>query len=568
MKKNHGLYLLVVLAFLVSASRITAPALSPQPLGSAQTGSSSASPQSISRIIYGPEDGSIIHYTGKSTIYPTGVNVSDFWTNVTFYNPFSTDNGTWDYGISFRVSSDAWMLLAVKSSKEWSLMCAKNGGFEYPFSGTVDNLDVSPNGKNTIELSAYGTQGHFFVNGELISNLDLSCTTAPGDVNLRVGWLVSAYDGHETRFTNLTIGRDPNETSATEGSVPPPTPPRTNGSSVVEEGSVPPPTPPRTNGPVVEQEQPGSASNLPDSDQDGITDLMEEWFATTYVPYFEFDEDEHNIMIGQDPEDFGQGDGVFYLHQVSIVNCDYLTDSSSGEHIPSYEEDPNPFGGGYRFPNSVLVTLLEIFPYDYLPYKAWIGEDDVFAHNGDIESIKICLRDDNRDEFYDIAFIHVRRHGHDHVYRPDQLEMIGLHPKLYASEGKHATYISTDECENAISSWEWWSWDEDCGEGREIITPVTTINYNVGEYYPGKSMTLEDFGIASHFEFSAHSAGIGYLSEHVWTTHINTWNRETYFCGGALVKNFTERHQVINPGYDEVNCPGGLHYKWWIRLNM
>ncbi len=141
--------------------------------------------------------------------------------------------------------------------------------------------------------------------------------------------------------------------------------------------------------------------------------------------------------------------------------------------------------------------------------------------------------------------------------------MIGYRPKLYASEGKHATYISADECGEAISSWEWWSWDEDCGEGK-VITPVTSINYNVGEYYPGKSMTLEDFGIASHFEFSAHSAGIGYLSEHVWTTHINTWNRETYFCGGALVKNFTERHQVIDPGYDEVNCPGGLHYKWWI----
>lgn len=505
MNRKHGLYLLVVLAFLVSASGYALPPSLPQPLGPTQTFSSSGSPQSSSRIIYGPQDGSMIHYTGLSTIYPTGVNIADFWANVTFYNPFSTDAGTWDYGISFRVSSDAWMLLAVKSSKEWSLMCAKNGGFEYPYSGTVDNLDVSPNGKNTIELSAYGTQGHFFVNGELISNLDLSCTTAPGDVNLRVGWLVSAYDGHETRFTNLTIGRDPNQNSAPEVPAPAP-PPQTNSASDV----------------------------IGDLDGDRISQPEENWLANTFTPiyYYDVDEPETNFGFAYQVSPKTLPDGINQEGVILTIVALYRLDTAYPVLFP------------------VMGTGIPAFPVGW--------------HNGDAEAVELWLTrwegSCNNEAFsetysdpngssrcYILRRMVIHRHEHVYIYEipapPDVFPVTfdmslednhstpgNRHPWLNISKGKHAAYIN-----------DFWECDKSYYQGNfnleDYVGILKTKEYCSGYYdstqagkaifpYFDPSQNVGEVGAKLFTEMQNHPI-LGYFyGEDIWSTD--------HFCGGIV----------------------------------
>ena len=302
-----------------------------------------------------------------------------------------------------------------------------------------------------------------------------------------------------------------------------------------------------------------------DSDNDGICNDLENWFANEFMPIFIFDEDEHNILIDQPKEFFNLDAGVNFLYQVSPVNCYYLTNSNTGEHSPFYEVDPWPYGSGYTVPRRILLTVNIIYPYDYVPIDPpGFDERDTFAHHGDLETIRTCLEDEDRDGIYMEEFIHIRRHGHDAVYvdMANDFEWEYRSPLLYVSEGKHATYASIDECEDAISGGQWLAWDEDCGEGIKIYPPVDP-RLNVGEFYPGKEMTLSDIGLQGHFKFTADYIGSNFIDEHIWTTNYNNKsNREMYFCGGIDVIDYTGTHNVA-PGYDSDNCPGSLHDKWW-----
>ena len=409
-------------------------------------------------------------------------------------------------------------------------MCKDSSGYSYPQSGKLNNLNISPNGKNNIELSTYGSKGHFTVNSELISILDLSCAPEPGDVSLVVGWLVSAYDGNQTRFKDFTVGKDPNKIDQTED----------NNNQADSD-------------PVI----------CDDNDEDLICDEQEQAISATFIPRFYFDEEEHNILVDQNPKEFDQLQGVIYLHQVSIVDCNYLTNSKSGENTQTYSEDKYPFGSGFATPVSILLSVLEIFPYYYLPFDpVYWNEGDKFVHYGDIEPIRICLRDDDRDGIYKLNYIHIRRHKHDYVYMPDEIKFTNQHAMIYVSEGKHGTYFSTDECEDAVSVGQWRAWDEDCGGGKKI-KPYTGLEFNVGEGYKTKSVTLMDIGLGGYFKMVANTIGSKYINEYIWTTkHNEPSNRQNTFCGGVDVADYAGNHKVITK-YTDNNCAHGMQDKWW-----
>ena len=478
-------------------------------------------PSSSSRVIYGPENGSLIHYTGKSSNYPAGVSLSDLWVNVAFTNPFSTDAGTWDYGISFRVNSDAWMLLGVKSSKEWSLMCARNGGYDYPQGGFVNNLDISPSGKNTIELSAYGTQGYFTVNGELISNLDLSCTTAPGDVNLRVGWLVSAYDGHETRFTGFTVGRDPNKVTAPDASAPaaPEVAPRSNNPSAV----------------------------IDDLDGDKISQAEENWLANTFTPIYYLDVDEPETNFG-------------FAYQVSRKT---LPDGINQE--------------------GVILTIVALYRLDtafpvLLPVMgSGIPAIPVPWHNGDAEAVELWLtrwegscgneafsetyQDPNGSaRCYILKRMVIHRHESAYIYEipaPPGVFPVTFdtsaeenhstpgnrHPWLNISKGKHAAYIDAFwECDKSyyqgnynledfiglIKTKEYCSGAYDSTQAGKAIFPYFDPSQNVGEIDAKLFTEMQYHPVLSYF-----------YGEDIWSTD--------HFCGG-----------IVTGG----SCSGAMMGKW------
>ena len=305
-----------------------------------------------------------------------------------------------------------------------------------------------------------------------------------------------------------------------------------------------------------------------DDDQDGLNNQFEFNIMNTIKPKFVYDEEEHNILLGQDPDDFEQLKGVVYLYQVSPASC--KLDSGGNAVYASFSNLEDK-----QSPSTVLLTIVAIYPYDYLPWKnkwgvKW-GEDDYLAHHGDVETLKICLRN-NSNNIYELDFIHVRRHGGDHTYRHGDLEWefynTSDHPVLYVSEGKHATYASEDECEDAMPWYQEAGWDEDCGGGKEIwpiaYDKINNVYYNVGEYSPGKALTLDDFGLSEHFKNTASHIGSSYVNEYIWTPYFEDKNnRQAYFCGGIDINDFTGSHNVIPLVYDAENCPGGLHGKWW-----
>jgi hypothetical protein len=312
-------------------------------------------------------------------------------------------------------------------------------------------------------------------------------------------------------------------------------------------------------------------NTYPDDDKDGLNNQFEFGIMNKFTPKFIFDEEEHNILLNQNPSSFDQRKGVAYLYQVSPVACslDFAGDTTKAVYKPlTLLTD--------LYPDTVLLTIIALYPYDYLPYNTvFTSEEDVFAHNGDVETIRICLLEGN-PAVYDLYFLHVRRHGHDAIYGKNDLTWVFYnttnHPVLYVSEGKHATYTSKSECENAVDDLEWLPWEEHCGEGKEIW-PIAYDSYknfyfNVGEYEPFKSVTLEDFGLADHFKETATYMGAGYSPEYIWTPfYQNPSNRQAHFCGGKNKADFYGAHDVITPGYSAENCPGAIAGELWVAKN-
>ncbi len=303
-----------------------------------------------------------------------------------------------------------------------------------------------------------------------------------------------------------------------------------------------------------------------DFDRDCISDEAEFLFTEYYMPVFEYDEDEHNIVTDQPEGEFNQWNGVIFLHQVSPVNC-YLWSNANGGHTIYY--DPLEWWNDNGLPGKVLLTVVATYQYDYVPIDpsflvdplSFAGEQDRLSHYGDTEVVRICLADDNGDGNYEVDFVHTVRHHHDYVYLPHELEWEGSHPYMYVSEGKHATYASKDECEGSVSWYEDFAWREDCGEGP-IVRPYPGLeqfpgNYlNVGEYDRGKNLSLDDMGIADYFG--------GWHYEAVWTKYENDESRRAFrFCGGYNVNDANGTNW--NAGYPSKNCSGGLDSKWWKR---
>lgn len=315
-----------------------------------------------------------------------------------------------------------------------------------------------------------------------------------------------------------------------------------------------------------------SQTNCYDADKDCLTDEFEQMIADEFMPFFEFDEEEHNILTKQKPSAFGLNSGVSYLYQVSSVDCSIKegTDLDSADVVEgdaSFERDLFPFGsnGEYEFPRSVLFTVLEIFPYDYLPKQNilydFVNENDVFVHYGDVETLKFCLRDDDRDGNYIISFINFRRHKHSYV-TTGTAEQEGNHMKFYASEGKHGTYISQVDCREAINNYQSLYWGEDCA-GSDPVYPDTNEIYNIGEFFEGQTLTFSDLGIDSGFRSTAKAAGFDYFDEYVWNPNYEeAGDRSNYFCGGMYVDNYWDDHEVTT-FYTDITCPGGLNDRWW-----
>jgi serine/threonine protein kinase len=159
--------------------------------------------------VFGPVDGELLH-EADSTIEMdyTGVNLSNFIARANVLNPYSTNKGSWDFGLVFRQEAvDDELRLVVRSDGLWNLNDRSEDGDNFIQEGTVSEyLDLNEGGSNEITLVAFDDMGLFFLNGRLISELDLSEQDDFGEVALGTGFYTSNKQAGEiTGYEDFTV---------------------------------------------------------------------------------------------------------------------------------------------------------------------------------------------------------------------------------------------------------------------------------------------------------------------------------------------------------------------------
>ena len=155
------------------------------------------------------EPGNLIKKDGFIAGNSSGVQVRNGYFRATFTNPSLGQTGETQnssYGLIFRnVEPGTFFALITTTDGRWALV-RRNSGKTTDFhieDGAANALYGSPGRSNTIEIVALETFGQFFVNGQIVANLNLSTIGDLGDVVVFAGY----YRDHQQTGT-ITAYRD------------------------------------------------------------------------------------------------------------------------------------------------------------------------------------------------------------------------------------------------------------------------------------------------------------------------------------------------------------------------
>ncbi|MDZ7379873.1 MAG: LamG domain-containing protein, partial [candidate division KSB1 bacterium] len=159
--------------------------------------------------VFGPSSGSLEHNAEDTlvSVDGAGVQLKNFICTVTFFNPYSTSEGNWDYGIFFRhTGGNKQYRLYVTSDGEWHLEFVDDPTWDTIASGHIDNLDTSPNGHNHLRVVVKDKVAYFYVNDVYVSTLDVSRKQVSGDVLVVTGsWGGDEITGKATKYADFTV---------------------------------------------------------------------------------------------------------------------------------------------------------------------------------------------------------------------------------------------------------------------------------------------------------------------------------------------------------------------------
>lgn len=182
------------------------PTSTPRPTTPPQPPGAITDLQQIARFVAGPMEGSLVHDDDNFVEdRDTGVDLRGFIAEARFYNPFSTSDGTWDYGLMFRDTDvNNQYRLIITSAKQWALYF---GTEDKPkASGPLSNLDISASGSNIIRLIASLDRAFLFVNGRYIDTMSISGKITGGDISPTTGFFTgSEIVGRETTYDRFVI---------------------------------------------------------------------------------------------------------------------------------------------------------------------------------------------------------------------------------------------------------------------------------------------------------------------------------------------------------------------------
>lgn len=139
-----------------------------------------------------------------------GVNIRDFVAEVEFDVPYSTSVGNWDAGFLFRNpgAGNNELRLTIRSDRDWVLQNLRDQEGDVLDSGRLSNLRRLSGESNKLTLVAVGSEGYFFLNDELVSQLPLDERMNSGNIAVCIGlWNDHEVDGETTAYEGFRIWR-------------------------------------------------------------------------------------------------------------------------------------------------------------------------------------------------------------------------------------------------------------------------------------------------------------------------------------------------------------------------
>ncbi len=159
-------------------------------------------------LVYGPESGTLIHTDdGSVEAAVADVDMLNGVVIVNFFPPYSTDEGQWDVGIFFRDlgSNDEYRVI-VDSTGRFVLNDRQGDENNYLVERQIDFVALAPNEVNQLVLLINGDVGAFFLNGQFVSELDISRRMQAGSIAV-VTNIQTEYvnEGAEVYYENFKI---------------------------------------------------------------------------------------------------------------------------------------------------------------------------------------------------------------------------------------------------------------------------------------------------------------------------------------------------------------------------
>ena len=225
------------LGFAIAAQtvRATLPLLkawTPTPTPTARTtplptSRPTATPPSALSSDFGPLDGELLHDPTDGLVerQRARVSMADFIVEATFINPYSASTNDWSYGFKLRDAGrgQTTIHIAISSSRSWELLVVTPDSavyYQVVDDGFITSLRLNDGDRNHIRIIGFGGRGVLFVNGNFVSNLELSDVTHEGDVSILAG----IYTGHEvagevTRFEGFRVDELTKKYGPVEGAI-------------------------------------------------------------------------------------------------------------------------------------------------------------------------------------------------------------------------------------------------------------------------------------------------------------------------------------------------------------
>ena len=157
---------------------------------------------------WGPRSGELVHDPASNFIKSeyAEVWIEDMVAEATFVNPYGASENPWDYGFILRRSSEdePFLQFVVSSNSRWAVWSGADAPYEQIAGGTVSGLETGAGGRSQLMVVAIGGRGWLFVNGELMTAVDLSSAEQRGDVAVITGaYIGDEVAGASTRFEDF-----------------------------------------------------------------------------------------------------------------------------------------------------------------------------------------------------------------------------------------------------------------------------------------------------------------------------------------------------------------------------